>query len=312
MRVLKENSVVEPEISVILPVYNGEKFLKKSIDSILSQTFKNFELIIIDDGSTDGSSGIIDSFDDYRISHIEQQNQGLGATLNSMINFSRASLIARQDQDDISVSERLEKQVNELKEDASLVLVGSWARIIDENGNYTGQCHKHPSEDEELRFHLLFDNPFVHSAVLYKRQALAQVGFYCSKNSGQFPEDFDLWQRLSKVGKIRNIKEFLLHYRSTKNGMSGHFDIEKRKLTVKLCLRHYRAICCNDSSDEVEKLLNIYHRAPEKYGKKIDVSELLKNIEKIECKFGEAISIESLVIKKIAKKIKNRAVKKCL
>jgi glycosyltransferase involved in cell wall biosynthesis len=304
MKVLKENSVFDPEISVILPVYNGERFLKKSIESILSQTHKNFELIIADDGSTDGSSGIINSFDDHRISHIEHQNQGLGSTLNSMINFSRAPLIARQDQDDISVSGRLEKQVDVLKEDTSIVLVGSWARIINENGNFTGRCHKHPSKDDELRFHLLFDNPFVHSAVLFRRQALAGVGFYCSKNSGQFPEDFDLWQRLSRVGKIRNIQEFLLNYRSTKTGMSGHFDIEKRHLTVKLCLGHYKAVCCIDSSDGTEKLLNIYHRVPEKYAAKIAVQDLLKNFEKIECKFSETNSIERLAFKKISKKIK--------
>lgn len=304
MRVLKENLVCEPEISVILPVFNGEKFLKKSIESILSQSHKNFELIIVNDGSTDGSSGIISSFDDYRISYIEQQNQGLGATLNTMINFSKASLIARQDQDDISSSERLEKQVNEFKQDASLVLVGGWARIIDENGDYTGRCHKHPLKDEELRFHLLFDNPFVHSAVLFHKEAWAQAGFYCSKNSGQFPEDFDLWQRLSKVGKIRNVREFLLNYRTTKTGMSENFDINKRNLTVKLCLGYHRTLFQIDSSNNLEKLLKVYHRVFEEYNKKIAVKDLLKDFEQIECEFAKTNSIERFTIKTVAKKIK--------
>ena len=206
-------------ISVILPVYNGELYLKDSITSILNQTYINFELIILNDGSTDNSEEVILSFKDSRIRYYKHTNIGLAATLNHGILLSAGELIARQDQDDISLPVRLETQINYINANDQLIIVGSNSIIISDDGDFLG-FHKHPSCSLGIRFALLFDNPIIHSSVLIRKAALINGGIYCEDKSRQPPEDYELWSRLSRIGHIENIKESLIHYRESLNGMS--------------------------------------------------------------------------------------------
>src|SRR5688500_9607984 len=121
-----------PIISVVLPVYNSENYIKEAIDSILNQTFKDFELIIINDGSVDRSAEVIQAIKDSRIVYVDQQNSGLAATLNRGIQMARGKYIARQDNDDISIPERLDMQVNFMENNPGVALLGTCAEIIDE------------------------------------------------------------------------------------------------------------------------------------------------------------------------------------
>ncbi len=210
----------KPLVSVILPVYNGEKYLAEAVESILSQSYQNFELVIIDDGSKDKSQEIIKRFKDKRIRVYTQINKGLAETLNRGISLAKGVYIGRQDQDDFSYPQRLEKQVNYLNKNQKCGLVGTWADIWEDGNEKTHRFHKHPSTNKLLQFFLLFNNPFVHSSVMIRKTALKEVGFYSTDKSRQPPEDYELWSRIARKYDLANIPEILHAYREVPLSMS--------------------------------------------------------------------------------------------
>jgi len=202
-----------------MPVYNGASFLAEAIDSILGQSYADFELIIINDGSQDESADIIKSYADPRIRYIEQENRGLAATLNRAAALARAPYLARQDQDDISHRERLARQVAFLDAHPSCGLVGSWALILGEKRDGS-RAHRHAADPVVLKFQLLFNNPFVHSSVLIRKSVFDTVGGYSTDPSRQPPEDYELWSRMARSSGVANIPEILLTYREVPTSMS--------------------------------------------------------------------------------------------
>ena len=208
-----------PLLSVILPVYNGGKYLHEAISSILMQTYSNFEVIVINDGSLDDSGATVHSFNDSRIRYIEQTNQGLAATLNRGIDLAHGVYVARQDQDDISLPDRLAKQVAYMQAHPECGLLGTWAQIM-EIEKLSDRFHRHPTDPGELRYHLLFNNPFVHSSVMLRKSVLDQIGGYSTDPERQPPEDYELWSRISRVAEVSNIPESLLIYREIASSMS--------------------------------------------------------------------------------------------
>jgi len=225
--------VQSPIISVILPVYNGQAYLKTAIESILNQTFTNFELIVIDDGSTDQSDAIIKSFSDQRIRHVSQKNRGLAATLNRGIRLARGTFIARQDQDDISHSTRFREQIQFLNRHPRHAMVGSWAHIWKDKRD-TGRQLRHPEKNAVLKFELLFNNPFVHSSIMIRKSVFDQVGGYTTDPKRQPPEDYELWSRVAEKFEVANIPKILLTYRSIQTGMSRdqHNPFTERVITI--------------------------------------------------------------------------------
>lgn len=210
---------MNPAVSILLPVYNGAAYLLESLDSVLQQTHQDFELIIIDDGSRDESARIIQSINDRRIRFYRQDNRGLAATLNRAIELSRGEYLARQDQDDVSLPDRLKKQLSYLISHPHCSLVGTWAEIVS-GTEKTGRVHRHAAEDYCLKFDLLFDNPFVHSSVMLRKSAVEAVGMYSTDPSRQPPEDYELWSRLSRQWEVSNIPEVLHIYREIPTSMS--------------------------------------------------------------------------------------------
>lgn len=210
-------------VSVILPAYNGEAYIKSAIDSILAQTFYEFELRILNDGSSDATGQVVESVDDQRLIYDYQQNKGLPAALNRLINSSESEYLARQDQDDISFSTRLEKQVAFLRENAEVAMVGTWAEIW-EGDVKSDRVLKHPAQDASIKFSLLFDNPFVHSSVMIRRSVFEEVGGYCEDKSRQPPEDYELWSRIARKYKLANLPEVLMAYREVPGSMSRTGD----------------------------------------------------------------------------------------
>lgn len=209
----------KPLVSVILPAYNTEKYLRETIDSILRQTFTNFECIIINDGSTDTSQKIIDHYAkiDSRIIPIKQQNMGLVATLNKGVELAKGTYIARVDGDDPSFSTRLEKQVEILQKDESVVLVGGGYEMINEEGHYL-QTIATPTLNDDLRRAILLRNPFGHASVVFRKDAAVQAGLY----SNEFgpTEDQELWIRLAKYGSFAAVPEPVYRYRVNTGGIS--------------------------------------------------------------------------------------------
>jgi len=225
--------LTDPLVSVVLPVYNCEQYLGEAIESILSQTFASFEFIIIDDGSKDRSAEVMKEFQDDRIRIVQQPNQGLAATLNRGIALARGQYIARQDQDDLSYPERLARQVAHMEAHPDCVLLGTWAQIL-EVDRPVDRFHRHPVDEAELRYLMLFNNPFVHSSVMLRKEAVQQVGGYTTDPERQPPEDFELWSRLSRVGQVANIGEVLLAYREIPGSMSrvGPSPFRRRLITI--------------------------------------------------------------------------------
>lgn len=209
----------DPQISVVLPIYNGETFLAETIDSILGQSLRDFELIAIDDGSTDGTAAILDAVRDPRLRVVRQANAGLAASLNRGISLARGKYIARQDHDDLSLPTRFARQVQFLEQNPDCALVGTRAGIRSGDGPAM-RFHDHPADDAALRFELLFDNPFVHSSVMLRKRAVESVGGYSTDPGRQPPEDYELWSRLARCYQVANLPERLTIYRETAGGMS--------------------------------------------------------------------------------------------
>ena len=223
---------INPEISVLLPVYNSEKYILEAINSILNQTFSNFELIIIDDGSTDTSEEIISKINDKRIVFEKNDtNKGLIYTLNKGIRLSRGSYIARMDADDFSVANRFEKQILEFEKDENLVVCGSFIKTF---GNGTEQYISHiPITNAQILASIFFTCPFAHPSVMIKKEALLQLE-EAYREDYKHSEDYDLWSRLVFVGNSINIPEFLLNYRIHEKQVSTVFDEHKYQSVSKI------------------------------------------------------------------------------
>jgi glycosyltransferase involved in cell wall biosynthesis len=206
-------------VSVLMPIYNGAAYLHKALESVLGQTFVDFELIAINDGSTDDSAEILNTVFDPRVKVIHQSNIGLAATLNRGIQIARGALVARQDQDDLSHPERFAMQVGFLNSNPDCVLLGTAAEIW-VGDKKTERAHDHPTEHSILAFDLLFNNPFVHSSVMIRRDALLAVGGYSTDKNRQPPEDYELWSRLVRIGRVANLSERLVVYREIPSSMS--------------------------------------------------------------------------------------------
>jgi hypothetical protein len=224
---------MNPAVSILMPVYNGAAYLSKSLESMLQQTYDDFELIVIDDGSSDRSAEIIQRVKDRRLRFYRQTNHGLAATLNRAIQLSRGSYLARQDQDDVSLPLRLMKQVRYLEEHLRCGLVGTWAEIV-AGTEPTGRVHRHASENGSLQFDLLFDNPFVHSSVMMRKTAIESVGTYSTDPARQPPEDYELWSRLARQWEVANIPEVLHIYRELPSSMSrdGSYPFRDRVIDI--------------------------------------------------------------------------------
>lgn len=206
---------MKTEVTVLMSVYNDKKNLKESIESILNQTYKDFEFLIFDDASTDGSKEILEQYErlDSRIKLvINNTNKGLSYNLAQGVVASRTPWIARMDADDIAVNNRIEIQMNYVKEHPNVDIVGSYTIDINEDGKELG-LRKMPITHERISS-LIWACPFVHPTVLYKKEAILLAGSYDEKLRRR--QDYELWFRC-KAAKLRfaNIDIPLIYYRCT-------------------------------------------------------------------------------------------------
>ena len=202
-----------PRITVAMSVYNNEAFLAQAIESILAQSFGDFEYLIVNDGSTDGSPAIIDGFAarDPRIRAIHQENRGLVASLNRMIEEARAPLIARMDGDDIALPLRFERQVAFLDAYPDYGVVGVNTHDIDENGIIHRAFDFHPLDHDSFVAALPDGPPLCHSSVTMRREAVRALGGY--RKAYRHCEDYDLWLRLAAHTRLCSLPDRLFHYR---------------------------------------------------------------------------------------------------
>lgn len=219
-----------PPVTVLMSCYNGEKWLSESIESILNQTFKHFEFLIIDDGSLDSSLSIMKDYakKDFRI-HIESKiNSGLPDSLNVGLRKAKGTWIARLDADDIAEPERLQKQYDLVTSDPELIVIGSAFRETDEHGN-SGSIQYYPTTHRKLKKNLLTKRRFfAHSSAFYHKEKALKAGGYRPRIKKS--EDYDLWLRLSELGKMASIQEPLIRFRTHPDQIS-HEDSGRRQIT---------------------------------------------------------------------------------
>lgn len=202
-----------PLISVLMTVYNAERYLDAAVGSILKQTFGDFEFIIIDDGSTDGSLNVLRRYEsrDSRIRLISRPNTGYGKALNEALAMARGEFVARMDADDMSASSRFESQVKFLRDHPEVLVVGASVDLID--GDSRLLLHSpQPTGDEEIQNALLAGRTLiVHSATMIRRAEMVEAGGYDPELCPS--EDLDLWLRLGERGKLANLADVLGKYR---------------------------------------------------------------------------------------------------
>ncbi len=204
---------MHPLISILMPVYNGGAYLREAMQSVLTQSFRDFELIVINDGSTDNSRVLLEEFVgvDSRVHLVSRENQGLVATLNEALHLAHGKYCARMDQDDLSLSHRLATQLAFLETHPDCVLVGSQVIFIDPDGDEIGPKQDMRSVHEEIDAALMAGEwPIVHPAVMMRTEAIRRVGGYHDYDTW---EDHDLFLRMAEVGRLENLQESLLKYR---------------------------------------------------------------------------------------------------
>lgn len=223
-----------PLVSIIMPVFNGEAFVGKAIASILAQSYTNFELLIIDDGSTDNTDFIIKNFDDHRIKYISRENRGLVETLIQLVNGSSGALIARMDADDICHPDRIKVQVNRFLFNKNLVLHGCNVDYIDDVDTYLGSSVTVWS-DCAIRYRMKSGNILFHPTVMFRRSVYEQCGGYSYKYS-KYIEDYLLWTKMLKYGDVHIESKHLLRYRIHSNAISSNVPIGLNDIITKISL----------------------------------------------------------------------------
>ena len=219
-----------PAVSVVMSVRDGERYLAAAIESVLSQTLRDLELVVIDDGSTDSSPRILAAYasDDDRVVVHRHENAGLAISLNRGIGYARAPLIARLDADDVAWPRRLELQLEFLERNPRIGLVGGAVAFVDEHDRQFAEV-RYPTTDAEIRRAFSSTTPFVHSAVMMRREAYDAVGGY---RAALLPaEDLDLWIRIAAVSKLANLAETVVSYR-IHTGQSSLAELERQSIAV--------------------------------------------------------------------------------
>lgn len=280
-----------PKISVIMSVYNGEEYLHEAIDSILNQTFKNFEFIIINDGSIDNSDEIIKSYIDSRIILITQENKGLPAALNEGIKIAKGKYIARMDADDISEPDRFSIQVQYMEKNPNCVVVGSRYNILSKDGDFL-YLAENTIDNKKLKNVLPYITPFAHGSSFIRKSALRSVGGYHKQML--FGQDVLLWIDLAELGDFAIIPKPLYNFRITPFSNS-RVSNKNLRLEKEIFIEYYESKTLN--SDKLKMIPSIggglsFNQKMSKYYQGIGVIYLIKKLDKSSAKANFCMSLK--------------------
>ena len=242
-----------PTISVLMSVYNGEKYLAEAVESILDQTLADFEFIIIDDGSKDGSLAMLQKYAarDPRIRLTSQPNQGLTRTLNEALAQARGEFIARMDSDDVARPDRFENQVRFLREHPEVVCTGGYFELIDGEGRLLTWL-KPPIDDAEIQRRALAGHGSIcHPTAMIRREALRRINGY--DTDFKTAQDLDLWLRLGEVGKLANVPVSVLRFRLHESSVSESKRHEQRQSARMACERAWKRRGITDGKFEADE-----------------------------------------------------------
>lgn len=256
------NQINLPKVSIILPIFNGQDYIRECINSVLAQTYQNFELIVIDDASTDRSWEIITSFKDNRIRTLSNKiNRGITYSLNRALKLSTGEYISRIDADDKMLSNRLHEQVYFLESDKEYAMVGSWYEVVDKDGSHINIAR--PMCDyRDLHFLLLFANQFAHPSVTSRASVIKKLQYRsCYKHC----EDYDLWFRVAAEYKTGNLPIILTKYRLHHNNVSVRFYDSQKYNSITLITDKLVELGIEATADELKTHLAIIMKLGIKY-----------------------------------------------
>ncbi len=255
--------VTLPRVSVILPVRNGMPYLQLAVESILDQTFGDFELIIMDDASTDSTPDYLASLTDRRVRLIRnEQNLGVSRTLNKALSLARGDYIARQDADDISFPRRLEEQVAFLDTHPRVGLLGADFDIIDGNGAVIVSRSGVPHTDIEIKWEFLFGCAMPHSSIMVRPCVLSGFGYYPEAPEYCYVEDYELWSRITNVVQAANLPETLVQWRTSATSVSSRHDGPQRLQLAAISMKNMRRTLRSEISREALGDVNALFRSP--------------------------------------------------
>lgn len=274
-----------PKVTVLMPVFNGSSYLKEAIESILTQTFTDFEFLIIDDGSTDNSFEIISSYSDSRIRLVRNpQNFGLVFTLNRGIDLSLGMYIARMDCDDVSLPMRLEKQVAYMDEHPDVGVCSSWVKII---GDSLHSVWDYPVSSEVIKCWLLFESVLPHPSAVLRTAAFRDNNLYY-ESSFMHAEDYRLWVRAASNMSLANIGEVLLLYRVHSSNVGTVHSSEQAAAAFRIRMWQLAELgIVPDSGDaDIHQAISQWHFRPEK--------RFLEQVELWLCKLKTANAVTKI------------------
>lgn len=258
------------KITILLPVYNGEKHVRKAIESIFTQTFLDFELLVINDGSSDKTVSIIESFTDKRLRLLNNEtNIGLIKTLNKGIHLAEGEYIARMDADDICYTKRLEEQVKFMDANPDIGISGTWTKAIGKNQGYATKYFTHP---DEIKSNFLFFSTLAHPTVIFRRKLFIENNLFYDEDF-KHAEDFELWSRALTYTKIANIPKVLLFYRMHNESMSNKYSTVQSENANRVLTRQLKKLDINPNNKEI-----IIHRQQRK-PKELSIKEFLNQKE---------------------------------
>lgn len=252
-----------PKVSALMAVHNGLGYLREAIESILRQTYADFEFILIDDASTDGSWRIMSEYaqSDSRVVLLRNpENRGLTASLNRGLGQIRGAYVARQDDDDVSFPSRFERQVSFLDKCQEVVLVGSSHVDIDEHGIKRG-VKRRPVDDTDIRWHMLYRNGFTHASVMFRADVLHRCGLHYDEALAR-SQDYDLWSRLLQHGRGANIPEPLVMRRHHESQVGAQQKQSQRDSSVRTSQENLKRLGIKLRAQEVRLLRDWYVRLP--------------------------------------------------
>ena len=253
-----------PIVSVNMVAYNSDKYINEAINSILSQTFTDFELIIVNDGSTDKTKNVILTINDSRIKYYENPNNiGQNISRNIALKYSIGKYIAVMDADDISYDNRLEKQIKFMEENEDYGLIGSLAGVIDHTGKSLGISQSKCFPPNETMVYLLFRNCFTHSSILFRKEILKKVGI---NRNLLLAADYEIIVKVSRFMKVGNINEELVKYRRHDNSELHLKKDKKDKYDQSILINQINELGLNPSEAE----LNIHHTMDKKFAHSVD------------------------------------------
>ncbi len=237
-----------PKISVVMAVRNGMPFLSETVQSILDQSFRDFEFIVIDDASSDGSSKVLHEIKDDRVQMITNKKQlGLSRSLNKGLAAAKGKYIARMDHDDISLPGRLAAQSDYLESNPRIDVVGTWARTL---GLHREQTWNYPTTDEEIRAEMLFSSVLVHSSVLLRRSTFAKYKLRYDPEVTR-AQDYELWTRGAKHLRFANLGKVLLRYRIHPQQVGRNHGNQQQAVAAKIRARQLRALGWRPSQSQL-------------------------------------------------------------